>query len=115
MRQGIHTWLEGGSLSGSPADVTEDGTEAVTAPAVSDPHAPAPARTASAAARVAPDAAPCGPCPHLDMPFEGWAAGSGDGWASEAEYASADFDSGAETECGSALEGQHVTVMCDSD
>jgi len=110
VRQGIHTWLEGCSLSGSPADVTEDDTEADTAPAATDP--PAPARPAPAAAHVAPDAAPCGPCPHLDTPFEGWAAGSGDGWASEADYASDDFDSGAETECE---QGSDVTVMCDSD
>jgi hypothetical protein len=104
LRQGIHTWLEGVSLSASPAGTTEEdaGMDAAAAPA----NPPPAGRHACAFTADEPACALAG------TPFESWPAGSADGWASDAEFASDDFDSGAETE---REEGSDVTVMCDSD
>ncbi|KAK9827993.1 hypothetical protein WJX81_006084 [Elliptochloris bilobata] len=110
LQQGIHTWLEDRSLSGSPAEASGDNAEADAAPAPSGPAASGPA--SARIAFVAADSPLDVPCAHLDTPFEGWAAGAGEGWGSEPEYASDEFDSGAETE---REEGSDVTVMCDSD
>ena len=104
--QGIHTWLEDRSLPSSPGEASGDDAEPASACA---------AGAALAAARTAfavPDAAQDAPSALPGTPFEGWAAHGADGWGSEAEYASDEFDSGAETE---REEGSDVTVMCDSD
>jgi len=104
LRQGIHTWLEGVSLSASPAGTAEEDAGIDAAPAPADP----PPAGRHACAFTADEPA----CALAGTPFETWPAGSADGWASDAEFASDDFDSGAETE---REEGSDVTVMCDSD